>query len=96
MRHQIQGPQQLGIMEKAARRCKSIADNLLFFARPHESHVGRTPVGEAPSYPLSFRDGGVVHLDHGGWSWAVGNRPPLDEATARQVVEQVVEGRPYD
>jgi len=61
-----------------------------------DGFVSRAPIGQEPSYADMFDDELVVRLDHGGWSWAVGSRPPLDEATARQVVEQVVDGRPYD
>lgn len=47
-------PQHLGIMEGAARRCKQIADNLLFFSRPAESHIGKTVVAEVVNHALEL------------------------------------------
>lgn len=58
--------------------------------------VARAPLGEAPALPeWQWEEQDLVRLDAGGWSWAVGARPRLDPEVARQVVEQVVEGRPY-
>ena len=62
-----------------------------------EGMVSRAPLGQVPvTGYFEPDDPEVVRLDHAGWSWAVVAEPPLDLPTARQVVEQVVEGRPYD
>ena len=59
--------------------------------------VARAPLGQQPEIPeWEWDDDDLVHLDHGGWSWTVAARPRLEEQVARQVVEQVVDGRPYD
>ena len=71
-------PQHLGIMETAAKRCKQIADNLLFFARPAESHVGRTSVEEVVTKALELVAGHLrekrvqvnVQLEPGLTMWA--------------------------
>lgn len=52
--------------------------------------VGRAPLGqEAPVTDFVSSDQ-VVRLDHAGWSWAVA-LDGIDEASARAVVEQVVD-----
>lgn len=43
--------------------------------------------GEAPA-PVGDHSH-VVRLDHDGWAWDVSGREPLDEPSARHVVEQV-------
>jgi signal transduction histidine kinase len=52
-------PQHLGIMEAAARRCKAIADNLLMFSRPSESHTGWTSLAHASAQALELVAGHV-------------------------------------
>lgn len=53
--------------------------------------VGRAALGtEAPVTEFVSSDR-VVRFDSGEWSWAVACPEPLDEPTARRVVEQVVE-----
>ena len=59
--------------------------------------VARAPLGQSPQLPeWEWEEDDLVRLDSGGWSWAVGARPRLEEWEARGVVEQVVDGRPYD
>ena len=53
--------------------------------------VGRAPLGGDPPVSEFVPSEQVHRLDHGGWSWAVAPEHPLDEQTARHVVEQVVE-----
>lgn len=74
-------PQHLGIMEGAARRCKQIADNLLFFARPAESHVGKTLVADVVNHALELVAGHlrekrtrvVIEVPAGTQVWASEN-----------------------
>jgi hypothetical protein len=59
--------------------------------------VARAPLGQAPELPeWEWEEQDLVRLDVGGWSWAVGAQPRLEEWEARGVVQQVVDGRPYD
>lgn len=53
--------------------------------------VGRAPLGEDPPASEFVPTEQIHRLDHGGWSWAVAAEHPIDDATARRVVEQVVE-----
>jgi len=58
--------------------------------------VSRAPLGKPPPVGDWWDEADVVRLDARGWSWAVAARPRLDAATARRVVDEVVDGRPYD
>jgi hypothetical protein len=55
------------------------------------STVGRAPLGTTAPADEFVPAERVVRLDARGWSWAVASEPPMDQATARKVVEQVVE-----
>ena len=59
-----------------------------------EATVGRAPLGaDAPVSEFAPAER-VVRLDALGWSWAVASHMPMDEGSARQVVEQVVDDPP--
>lgn len=62
--------------------------------RRSEATVGRAPRGAAAPASEFVPAQRVVRLDARGWSWAVASEQPMDAATARRVVDQVVDDPP--
>lgn len=78
------------------RRCYPAADGCLVVeSDAGEGVVARAPLGQTPLVP-EFAPDLVVRLDVGPWSWAVAGPTGMDEQTARRVVDDVIDGFPYD